>query len=173
MQKRALWITALVVAIIALGGCIAPGEDALDDDEDEVVVESESPLSRGVGAKVAAHARAEVGRACSEFLPYCQATTWCVVFVDDVLARAGAASPSSGWSVDSFVRWAQGRGAYKAGRSGLAPGDVLVWAEGSHVGVYIGSTKKGKLRVASGGMGDVVVRHSVSPSAIKGYVRPR
>jgi hypothetical protein len=169
MYERALWITALVLAVV---GCVAPGEDGLDDDDDEVTVESESALSRGVGGKVAAQARSQVGRACSEFLPYCQRTTWCVVFVNDAFSRGGAASQSS-WSVQGFEKWAFQRGTYKAGTKGLAPGDALVWADGSHVGVFIGSTKSGKLRVASGGMGDVVVRHTVAASAIKGYVRPR
>lgn len=171
MQNYALRITALVVGIVALGGCVAADEEEFDDDE-ELVAESESALSRGVGANVAAQARGHVGRACTEFLPYCQRGAWCVVFVDEVFTRAGAVSPS-GWSAPAFEEWAWHRGSYKAGTKGLAPGDALVWADHSHVGIYIGTTKNGKLRVVSGGVGDVVVRHTVAASAVRGYVRPR
>lgn len=174
MQKRALRITALVLAIGVLVGCVAPGDEGFDDDDDEeeVISESEAALSRGIGAKVAAEARGHVGRACTEFLPYCQRGAWCVVFVDEAFTRAGAASPS-GWSAPAFEKWAWHRGAFETGTKGLAPGDALVWADQSHVGIYIGTTKKGKLRVVSGGVDDAVVRHTVATSTVRGYVRPR
>ena len=141
----------------------------------------------GVGQKIAALARGEIGVKESppgsnnspRIAEYRKATAgapgpgpWCAYFASWAAREAGVPVGPSGsgfGSVDALYSWAQKSGKALPGSATPKPGDLIIWDE--HMGIVESVGPGGQINTIEGNSSDQVIRRKHPAGSALGFVR--